>query len=217
MTDQSEQPTRADGTQPVGVMARLLNLTPRHLQRLATDGVIPKAARGRYELVPVVQGYVKYLQDLAAGKGDDAHKTATTDLAIARAEKAQRENMKAAAEVIPTTEIVVMVQGMFGYCRAKILPIPTKLAPVLFICETVNEIKEKLTEALKEALLELSETRAVALLTDGDRTGRRARGNGSVAGMEAAAGSNRKRVGRSKARPKSGKRRRAGKVADKPG
>jgi len=151
----------------VAVIGRLLNLTPRHLQRLATDGVIPKAARGRYELVPVVQGYVKYLQDLAAGKGDDARKTATTEYAIERAKKAQRENMKAAGELIPKTEIVAMIQGMFGHCRARLLAIPTKLAPLMDLLETTAEKKDAITEAIYDALQELSQTRAVFEGADG--------------------------------------------------
>lgn len=45
-------------------------LSPRRVQQLAKDGVIPKAERGRFELAPAVQGYVRYLQERAAAAPD---------------------------------------------------------------------------------------------------------------------------------------------------
>lgn len=53
---------------PVSTMAKLFNLTERRVQQLSKEGVIPKDARGRYELVPAVQGYVRYLQERALGQ-----------------------------------------------------------------------------------------------------------------------------------------------------
>ena len=44
-------------------MVEMLLLTPRRLQQLATEGIIPKAARGRYELAPVIQAYINYLRE----------------------------------------------------------------------------------------------------------------------------------------------------------
>jgi hypothetical protein len=42
-------------TYSVSTIAKLLILTERQVQALAKDGVLPKAERGRYALVPVVQ------------------------------------------------------------------------------------------------------------------------------------------------------------------
>jgi len=55
----------AEATYPVEIVAELLDLTPRRVYQLTTAGIIPKASRGRYELVPVVRGYIKYLRDRA--------------------------------------------------------------------------------------------------------------------------------------------------------
>ena len=51
--------------QPLAVIARLLDLSERRVQQLSREGVIPKAERGRYDLVGAVRGYVAYLRDLA--------------------------------------------------------------------------------------------------------------------------------------------------------
>ena len=54
-------------TYPVSTIAKLLMLTERRVQQLTADGVIPKPERGRYELIPAVQGYIKYLRARTLG------------------------------------------------------------------------------------------------------------------------------------------------------
>lgn len=56
---------------PVGVIAELFDLTPRHVQRLAKEGVLPKPQRGLYPLAPCIKGYVQYLRRAAKGQTDD--------------------------------------------------------------------------------------------------------------------------------------------------
>ena len=50
-------------TQPIGVIAKLLDLSERRVQQLSREGVIPKAERGQYDLIGSVRGYVRYLRD----------------------------------------------------------------------------------------------------------------------------------------------------------
>ena len=47
-------------TYGVDTISKLLLLTPRRIQQLVREGVLPRSERGRYELVPVVQAYVGY-------------------------------------------------------------------------------------------------------------------------------------------------------------
>ena len=35
--------------------------------RLVADGVVPRTERGRYELVPCVHAYIRYLRDRSVG------------------------------------------------------------------------------------------------------------------------------------------------------
>jgi phage terminase Nu1 subunit (DNA packaging protein) len=44
-------------------ISKLLDLSPRRVQQLVKEGVIPKMERGRYELVPVVRAYIHYLRE----------------------------------------------------------------------------------------------------------------------------------------------------------
>ena len=49
-------------------ISKLLKLTERRVQQLAKDGIIPKAERGKYDLVSSVHGYVDFLKAKAGGE-----------------------------------------------------------------------------------------------------------------------------------------------------
>ena len=99
-------------TQPIGVIARLLDLSERRVQQLSREGVIPKAERGQYDLVGSVRGYVRYLRDQAlkaqAGAPDYAAERARfirarADLAEMEAEEKRRALIAAGFMLVITT------------------------------------------------------------------------------------------------------------------
>jgi hypothetical protein len=53
------------GTITIEVAAKLLMVTPEWVRRLTKDGWIAKTERGRYRVVDVVQGYIRFLKDEA--------------------------------------------------------------------------------------------------------------------------------------------------------
>ena len=55
----------AAGTIAIDVAAKLLMVTPEWVRRLTKDGWITKTDRGRYRVVDVVQGYIRFLKDEA--------------------------------------------------------------------------------------------------------------------------------------------------------
>src|SRR3972149_9929233 len=91
-------------TYPVAVISKLLDLTPRRVQHLANEGVIPKAEKGRYELVPAVRGYIRYLRDRAIGADalpDESARASRARLLKAQAEAQEMENAKVRGELLP--------------------------------------------------------------------------------------------------------------------
>ena len=53
------------GTITIDVAAKVLMVTPEWVRRLTKDGWIAKTDRGRYRVVDVVQGYIRFLKDEA--------------------------------------------------------------------------------------------------------------------------------------------------------
>jgi len=97
----------AAATQPLAVIAKLLDLSERRVQQLSREGIIPKATRGQYDLVGSVRGYVQYLRDQAvsaqAGAPDYAAERARYLRAradLVEMEAAQRRGALIAAEDI---------------------------------------------------------------------------------------------------------------------
>lgn len=73
-------PNTQTGMITAGQAARLLCLTHERLRQLARNGWIPTAVKGKYPLVAVVQGYIRFLKDeerrAARSKADSALKSA---------------------------------------------------------------------------------------------------------------------------------------------
>ncbi len=51
----------SDLTWPADKMAKMIDVTPRHLRRMVSEGIIPKHERGRYNPFAVNIAYIRYL------------------------------------------------------------------------------------------------------------------------------------------------------------
>lgn len=103
------------GAVDVTMLARLLNLTPRRIQQLAVEGVIPKDERGKYLLIPAVQQYVKYLQEkVGGGSGVADLSTQRARLAKEQADKVARENAVRTGQLIPADELTRALSAVAG-------------------------------------------------------------------------------------------------------
>ena len=124
----------AKATYPVNVIAKLLDLTPRRVQHLANEGVIPRAEKGRYELVSAVRGYIRYLRDRAMGRdGEQSSDIASerTRLTREQADRAAMENAKARGELIPAPLVLKSIERVFTAFKARIEAVPRKAVPRL--------------------------------------------------------------------------------------
>jgi len=191
---------------PCKTIARLFNLTERRIQQLASEGIIPKSERGKYDLVECVRGYIKFLQDRAFGKelsALDSH-TERTRLLKAQADIAELECEQMRGTLIDCEVIQEHWCMQDGAMKTKIMGLPTKVAHVVQNATTMVEIENAINRECVEALQELRnaipERPADIIL--------RAEGN-----AEATAEADDKPVGGSKPPAKSRGKRRAGAVA----
>ena len=143
---------------PASTIAKLFHLTERRVQQLAKEGAIPKAGRGKYELAGCVQGYVKYLQARADGMGVepvDLHEQRTR-LLKAQADKVEMEVLTLSGGLIPADQVVLAWQQLVAAFRARCLAMTSRLAPQLAGNNDIQAIKVSITDAVYEALEELS-------------------------------------------------------------
>jgi phage terminase Nu1 subunit (DNA packaging protein) len=149
----------SSATQPIGVIARLLDLSERRIQQLSREGVIPKAERGHYDLIGSVRGYVRYLRDQAqraqAGAPDYAAERAR--FIRARADLAEMEAEEKRRSLIAADEIEAAWIAVLVLLRTRLLALPDRLAPQVFDQPTVGDTRNLIRAAIREVLDDLAQ------------------------------------------------------------
>lgn len=158
----------------IGEAAAHLFMDERTFRKIVDEGVIGRAARGAYDLDRVREEYVRHIREVAAGRVqtgdlDRAQEAARKDKEMA--DKYALENAKSRGELLPRDEVAVAMTSAFARVRARLLSLPSKLAPMILGMNSIAEIKEKITEAVNEALAELAGTVVAGIPADNGNPG----------------------------------------------
>lgn len=147
-------------TYPVAIIAKLLLLSDRRVQQLTKEGVIPKAERGRYELAPAVQGYVRFLQErsLRSDSSPIDYHMEKARLTKAQADSAEIEAAKARQDVASVKQIEKNLAGLFAEVRTNIRNIPDRVVSSLIGMTDEREFKNILAREIDLALDALAES-----------------------------------------------------------
>jgi phage terminase Nu1 subunit (DNA packaging protein) len=187
----------SDNTQPISVISSLLDISERRVQQLSKAGVIPKAARGRYELIGSVRGYIRHLRDLnlKGEVGNADYGTERARLVKAKADLAEMEASQMRGDLLSAPDVKVAWTEIVALMRARLLVLPDKIAPVVHETTSLNQARDVIKKAVHEVLKEIAETDVEIIPhVDGNdgvaEGGEKDAGNGS-----ATSGSDRKSVG----------------------
>lgn len=143
-------------THSLDTISKLLDLTPRRVQQLSKEGVIPKLDRGRYELVPAVRGYIRYLKERSINPGVVSFDEVRARKTAAEAEMAELELLQRKGDLIPMQQVVDTWLELIASCRSKMLSMPAKLAPVVAVEDNPAVCKQLVEEQMMEALDEIA-------------------------------------------------------------
>lgn len=142
-------------TASVDTIAKLLDMTPRRVQQLANEGIIPKPKdRGQYEIIPCVVGYIKHIKGMLNGEAGDLA-SEKTRLTRAQAEKTEIETARLKGELVSLAGAERGWSALVGAFRAKMLTLPPRASPVV-VNKKEREVERILTDMVYEALAELS-------------------------------------------------------------
>ena len=121
-------------------------------------GIIEERDRGQYTLEECAKQYLSHLREIAAGR-------MTTDglnladerarLAKEQADAKEMENMVERGELLYMDDVIKDFEEQLMNCKTKLLATPTKIAAEVFSSRDVQEVKEIMEEAIKDALSEL--------------------------------------------------------------
>jgi len=140
--------------------SRLFNITERRIQQLASTGVIPKAARGKYPLIGTIRGYVTYLQERSLGDGVIRidYQQEKAGLLKAQREKAQLEVEELKGELTRNEDVLDGWAKMTMAFRARLLALPSAIVTVIDTAEDLVAREALARELVEAALDELAGT-----------------------------------------------------------
>ena len=144
-------------THSLETISKLLDLSPRRVQQLSKEGVIPKAERGRYQLVPAVRGYINYLRERTLNPNVISFEEVRAKKLSAEAELTVIELREKKGELVQLQEVVESWVEIIGACKTRMLSIPAKLAPIVAVENTPAICKDLIDEQINEALSELAQ------------------------------------------------------------
>ena len=131
-------------------------MTPRRIQQLASEGIFPKASRGRYPVIECVQAHADILRAEAARSGP-------SDLGQARLEKERLEIRRRRIEVAKAEGLVVnlddhrsVLAKVLDATRAALLAIPGSWGPRVVGIMSPAEATETMVVCSEELLRDLA-------------------------------------------------------------
>ena len=157
------QSSVADAVVNAAVLGRVLGISRATIANLATDGVLPRADRGLFNLAACVQAYIKH-KLISAGAADVGVKSLISErsrLAKLKADAAEREALVEAGELVDVADIENAWLGVVAVARSRLLLIPTKVAARVITLKTAAEAQALLQKELNVALAGIATAPAI--------------------------------------------------------
>ena len=149
-------------TVSAAVLGNIFGVTDRRIRQMAEEGIIVRAAKGRYNLVDSLKNYILSLK-LAVDSNDSDNPDGELNFEEekARHERVQRHlsEMKLQTlkgELHKADDVRHVMTDMLSSFKTRMMNIPAKVAPVLEDRDA-GYIKERLTSEVTEALNELKD------------------------------------------------------------
>lgn len=134
-------------------MADMLLLSPRRLQQLASEGIVPAPTGGRYAVADTVRGYADWLK--SAPQRAPQAREADRALAMARLRQIEAQIAREAAQLIPRDELLAYTHWFCGTLIDRIRELPSRLGmaegDALRTQAAIDRIAREVTEKMRSA------------------------------------------------------------------
>jgi phage terminase Nu1 subunit (DNA packaging protein) len=141
-------------------LAELFGYTTQRVDQLVDEGFVVKRSRGKYSVWESIKGLLLHRETKKKNQWDgeeggdyEAHRTRLTK---AKADVAEIAAFIAKGQAHDAGAVEAVWTDMLMNCRAKLLSMPTRLAPKLRKETNLAVCKDLIEQAIHDALLELS-------------------------------------------------------------
>lgn len=144
-------------------LEKMIGVSDRRIRQLAEEGIVIRAAKGRYKLMDSVANYILTLKvQMEAGSMDrlDGEIDLEEERAIHERVKRHISELKLQimkGEVHKSEDVERVMADMLASVRARLLSMPTKLAPVLAARSETDFMRSTILREVMEVLNELKD------------------------------------------------------------
>lgn len=138
-------------------ISEIFGYDPRRIQQLTHEGALVRVGHGKFDLRKSIQAYIEYKVGKETPDEDEIDNAKeTAKWTKARREKAELEVAIIRGELHRSKDVERVMNDMLGAFRARLLSLPTKMAPQVIGKTDLAEVKDVLKLAVIEAMNELS-------------------------------------------------------------
>ena len=152
-------------------IGELTGLTPRRVQQLAKEGVIPKASRGKYPLDESIQAYIRFLQEKVSHRdtSDIKREIALEELRARKDRNDENDGLR-----VPLEEVDALISAVAVQFGTMVGALGARLESDLAGVEDREEIRGIIDRAAKDVRTETAD-RLLACTEGGPKQRRRLR------------------------------------------
>lgn len=148
-------------------LSNFFKLSERRIQQLTQEGILPSVKRTRegnqYDLIPTIQRYIYYLQDLVNNRTKSTEEqenqrlNAEIKLKEAKAEIAQLDLKELKAEMLRAEDVQAFIEDLAATTKSLLTGLPGRLAMDLANIDDTVERSSIIEDAIFEVLNQLAE------------------------------------------------------------
>ena len=158
----------AENLQSTQAIAKIFGVSTRRVEQLKTEGVIKGQGKPtKYDLLPTIQAYIRYLSDKANGREKKESNAqletekleAEKRIKMAKAEMAELELKELKGDLHRASDVEAITTDHVMYVRSMLMALPGKLAVDLATINTAPESAERIKQEVYAILQQLSDYR----------------------------------------------------------
>lgn len=154
--------------QPTQVIAKIFGVSTRRVEQLKTEGIIKGSGKPtKYDLLPTIQAYIRYLSDKANGREkketmanlEEQKLTAEVEIKRAKADAAKLELKELQGKMHRAEDVEAIFTDHVLFLRSMLMAMPGKLAVDLSGTHTAPEQAERVKQEVYYILNNLTDYR----------------------------------------------------------
>ncbi len=156
----------AENLQPSKVIAQIFGVSTRRVEQLKAEGIIKGQGKPtKYDLLPTIQDYIKYLSDKAYGREqkqsvaelEERKLKADAEIKEAKAAAAKMELDELKGKLHRAEDVEAITTDHVLFLRSMLMAMPGKLAVDCAACKTAAEASNRIQQEVYYVLENLSE------------------------------------------------------------